>query len=185
MMEDRQSLHCRPSRRMTPPLSLPEHVRESRRSGGPDVSPGRPQVGDAVALAYTAPAMHETDVILIGAGPIGLEMAVALRQAGVDYAHLEARQVGHTISWFPRQARFFSSTDRIAIAGVPLLTVDQSKASREEYLAYLWSVVQQFQLPIRAYERVVSIRREGEGASVGFTWSASGRPRSALIGHDG
>ncbi len=105
--------------------------------------------------------MTETDVILIGAGPIGLEMAVALRQAGVDYLHLEARQIGHTISWFPRQARFFSSPDRIAICGVPLLTVDQSKATREEYLAYLLSVAQQFQLPIRTYERVTSIRAIG------------------------
>ena len=107
--------------------------------------------------------MIETDVILIGAGPIGLEMAVALQQAQVDYVHLEARQVGHTISWFPRQARFFSSPDRIAICGVPLMTVDQSKATREEYLAYLLAVRQQFQLPIRTYERVTSIRSSGTG----------------------
>ena len=88
----------------------------------------------------------------------------------MDYEHLEARQVGHTISWFPRQARFFSSPDRIAIAGVPLLTVDQSKASREEYLAYLLAVMQQFQLPIRAYERVVSIRvGRARQRNAGFT----------------
>ena len=81
----------------------------------------------------------------------------------VDYIHLEAREVGHTISWFPRQARFFSSPDRIAICGVPLMTVDQSKATREEYLAYLLAVRQQFQLPIRTYERVTSIRPLGTG----------------------
>jgi thioredoxin reductase (NADPH) len=98
------------------------------------------------------------DVILVGAGPIGLELAIGLKQAGVDYLHLEAGQVGHTISWYPRQARFFSSPERIAIGGVPLLTVDQSKASREEYLTYLLSVVQQFQLPIQSYERVLQLQ---------------------------
>lgn len=102
------------------------------------------------------------DAILIGAGPIGLEMAVALQDAGVEYRHLEAQYVGHTISWYPRQVRFFSSPERIAICGVPLTTADQSKATREEYLAYLWGIVQQFQLPIQLYERVVAIERPGE-----------------------
>jgi thioredoxin reductase (NADPH) len=97
------------------------------------------------------------DVALIGAGPIGLEMAVALQDAGVDYRHFEAQQVGHTIAWFPRQARFFSSPERIAICGVPLMTVDQSKATREEYLAYLRGIVQQFQLQINTYEQVSSV----------------------------
>ena len=99
-----------------------------------------------------------TDVLLVGAGPIGIELAVNLRALGVDYLHLEANQIAHTISWFPRQARFFSSPERIAICGVPLHTVDQSKATREEYLAYLGAVAQQFALPIRTYERVTSIR---------------------------
>lgn len=99
----------------------------------------------------------ETDTLLIGAGPIGIEMAVGLQTAGVDYEHVEARQVGHTISWFPRQVRFFSSPERIAICGVPLMTVDQSKATREDYMAYLHGVVRQFSLRIRTYERVVQI----------------------------
>ncbi len=103
---------------------------------------------------------HNIDVVLIGAGPIGLEMAVALKEAGVDYVHLEAKQVGHTISWFPRQARFFSSPERIAICGVPLMTVDQSKATREEYLAYLLGIVKQFELPIQTYERVTQLLHE-------------------------
>ena len=116
----------------------------------------------------TLRSMRETDVILVGAGPIGLEMAVALKQAGVDYVHLEAKQVGHTISWFPRQARFFSSPERIAICGVPCRTVDQSKATREEYLEYLLGIVQQFDLPIQTYERVASIRRETGGGTHPF-----------------
>lgn len=57
---------------------------------------------------------------IIGAGPIGIELAVALRQAGIDYLHLEAGQIGQTIYDFPPQMRFFSSPRRIAIAGVRL-----------------------------------------------------------------
>jgi thioredoxin reductase (NADPH) len=96
-------------------------------------------------------------VAIVGAGPIGLELAVSLKRAGLSLLHFDARQIGHTISWFAPQTRFFSSNDRIAIAGVPLQTADQSKASREEYLAYLRAVVEQFDLDVRTYEPVTGI----------------------------
>jgi thioredoxin reductase (NADPH) len=108
--------------------------------------------------------MQETrsDIVVIGAGPIGLELAVALKRNGVDYVHFDAKQIGYTISWFPPQTRFFSSNERIAIAGVPLQTPDQFKATREEYLAYLRSVVLQFDLKIETYCPVVGIERVGK-----------------------
>src|SRR5262245_31465726 len=98
--------------------------------------------------------MHaqSTDVALIGAGPIGIELAVALKRQGIDYLHFDARQIGYTISWFAPQTQFFSSNERIAIAGVPLQTANQAKATREQYLAYLRTVVEQFDLKIRTYE---------------------------------
>ena len=64
------------------------------------------------------------EVGIIGAGPIGLEMAAALKRSGVDYLHLEGRQIGYTISWWPRETHFFSTTERIEIAGIPLQNKD-------------------------------------------------------------
>ncbi len=104
--------------------------------------------------------LEQTEVAIIGAGPIGLELAAVFKQMGVEYLHFEAGQVGQTITTYPRQARFFSSPERIAIAGMPLLTPDQSKATREEYLAYLRSVVEQYDLVVRTYERVTGVRRD-------------------------
>ena len=98
-----------------------------------------------------------------GVGPIGIELAVALKRAGIDYRHFDAKQIGYTISWFAPQTKFFSSNERIAIAGVPLMTADQSKATREEYLAYLRSIVTQFDLEIHTYESLVAIERKGNG----------------------
>lgn len=103
------------------------------------------------------------EVAIIGAGPIGLELAVALKRAGVPYLHVDARQIAETIARFAPQTRFFSSNDRIAIAGVPLQTADQSKATREEYLAYLRSIVQMFDLQVRTYEPVTGIERADGG----------------------
>lgn len=107
--------------------------------------------------------MKQTDVIIVGAGPIGIELAVALKKTGVDYLHFDARQIGYTVSWFAPQTRFFSSNERIAIAGVPLSSSDQSKSTREQYLAYLRDVVQLFDLAIQTYEPVTNIQRQPEG----------------------
>lgn len=112
--------------------------------------------------------MTETEVLIVGAGPIGLELAVALKQLKVNYVHLEAAQIGQTISWFPKQVRFFSSPERIAIAGVPLQTADQSKALREEYLAYLRGICQQFDLTVNTQERVTEIHPDPTDAQRGL-----------------
>ncbi|QDU34664.1 putative oxidoreductase CzcO [Poriferisphaera corsica] len=106
----------------------------------------------------TTPQHHNT--ILVGAGPIGLELAVNLKDKAVDYLHLDAGQVGQTISWYPRNVRFFSSPERIAIAGIPLHTENQEKASREQYLAYLRSIVEHFDLPINTHEPVIAATRD-------------------------
>ena len=109
------------------------------------------------------PDIDSYDVALVGAGPIGIEMAVALKSRGVEYIHFEAAQIGQAIVGFPAQTPFFSSPERIAIAGVPLQTVDQTKATREEYLTYLRCVVQQFDLPIRLGERLLGVTRDDDG----------------------
>jgi thioredoxin reductase (NADPH) len=124
------------------------------------------------------PSVESTDVAVIGAGPIGLELAVALKHAGFDYLHFDAKQIGYTVSWFAPQTRFFSSNERIAIAGVPLQTPDGGKCTREQYLTYLRTVVQQFDLKVRTYEPVVSIERVSvDGGFTLTTRPAAGEKR--------
>ncbi len=106
------------------------------------------------------------DAIVVGAGPIGLECAVRLQQRGRTVLVLDRGAVGQTITWFPRQMHFFSSNDRIAICGVPLQTLDQQKATREEYLAYLRQVVRIFDLPVRTFTSVTDVVREEQGFAV-------------------
>lgn len=97
---------------------------------------------------------------IIGAGPIGLETAVALRRAGVSYVHLEAGAIGSTMGWWAPGTRYFSSPERIAIAGVPLVVRGEEKATREDYLQYLRQVALEFALEVRTFERVVHVGRE-------------------------
>ncbi|MCE9598588.1 MAG: NAD(P)-binding domain-containing protein [Spirochaetia bacterium] len=106
------------------------------------------------------------DAIIVGAGPIGIELAAALKREGLSYAHLERGCLAQTVFGYPPDTHFFSSPERIAIAGIPFLTPDQNKAKREEYLTYLRAVVTQLQLQIRFFENVESIV---PGRNGGFT----------------
>jgi len=110
--------------------------------------------------------MYNTDIIIIGAGPIGLELAAALKAANLDYLHLEAGQIGATMQWWAPGTKYFSSPERIAIAGVPLIVADQEKATRENYLDYLLAVVGTHQLDIQTYTRVTGIEKTDAGFDI-------------------
>lgn len=118
------------------------------------------------------PAAQQCQVCLVGGGPIGLEVAYALKMAGIGYQQFEAGQIGHTMTWWAPQTRWFSSNERISICGLPLLTPDQGKATREQYLTYLRTVVQSFDLPINTYEPAVDVERHEDGT---FTLTTAAR----------
>jgi len=122
--------------------------------------------------------MESHHVAVIGAGPIGLELAVALKQAGIDYVQIDAGQIGSTIEWYPPQMLFHSSSDRLALAGLPIQTANQQKITREEFLAYLRALVQYFGLTVRTYERVLDIKKSPDGFELQTT---AGRLRADIV----
>lgn len=101
-----------------------------------------------------------TQVAIIGAGPIGIELAVALKRNQISYVIIEAGCIGSTISWYAPGTTFFSSADRIAISGYPLETPNQAKATREEYLSHLRGVARAEQINCLTFSEVVGIDRE-------------------------
>lgn len=108
--------------------------------------------------------MNEScETLLVGAGPIGIEVAIALKRAGVPYRHVEAGCIGATVDWYAPGTVIFSSPDRLSIAGVPFVVQPHVKATREDYLAYLRAVASQFDLKVETYRRVLSARRTGDG----------------------
>jgi thioredoxin reductase (NADPH) len=119
-----------------------------------------------------------TTVAIIVAGPIGLELAVAFKRAGIDYVQFDAGQIGSTIQWYPPQMLFHSSSDRLALAGVPIQTANEQKITREEFLAYLRALVQQFDLKVRTYERVTHVDKLPGGGFELTTEAVDGEHRT-------
>lgn len=118
--------------------------------------------------------MEHYEVAVIGAGPIGLEMAVALQRAGVRAVQIEAGAIGSTMGWWAPGTKYFSSPERISIAGVPLVVEHEEKATREDYLRYLRQVAGTFRLDVRTFERVVGAERAGGGFVLRTAKSAHG-----------
>ena len=119
------------------------------------------------------------DLLIVGAGPIGIELAAALTHSGLDVGHVEAGALAQTVVDYPKQTRYFSSPDRIAVAGVPLVTTNNEKALREEYLAYLRGVVTRHDLQIDYDTRVRSVRPldHGDGFAVELSAGPTGTPQ--------
>ena len=118
---------------------------------------------ESISVHQDALAEISVGVLVVGAGPIGLETAIELKRKGLDTLNIDRGAVGAQIVDFPPSIRWFSGPERIAIGGVPLETVAQEKATREEYLAYLRGVVRQFDLPVRTFESVERIERHDDG----------------------
>ena len=98
------------------------------------------------------------DVLVVGAGPIGIETALVLKSEGLGVRIVDAGPVGSTIlRTFPPSTRWFSSPERLALRGHPMQPSAQEKVTGEDYLAYLRSVVTAEGLAVETYCRVVGI----------------------------
>ena len=103
------------------------------------------------------------DVAVVGGGPIGIEVTIALQEAGLDTILFEAKQIGHAISKWPAHTHFYSTPEHVALAGVPVHNVDQQPITGEQYLAYLRTLVEYFDLNVHNYEPVETVARDGTG----------------------
>jgi thioredoxin reductase (NADPH) len=118
-------------------------------------------------------------IAIIGAGPIGLELAVNLKAAGLSIVHFEAEAAAQMITRYPKGTRFFSSAHKIAICNQPFK--DQDHPSREEYLRYLLSVAKHFKLELRSREAIVSVAKSDQGFLLESTCAPYRYMASAII----
>jgi thioredoxin reductase (NADPH) len=102
------------------------------------------------------------DLVIVGGGPCGLAAAISAKRAGLRCVVIEAAAVVSTIAHYPTYVRFFSTAEKLALGDLPFVIATE-KPTRRDGLAYYRAVVRYFDLPVRQYERVVAIERDGEG----------------------
>ncbi|WP_375416274.1 YpdA family putative bacillithiol disulfide reductase [uncultured Hymenobacter sp.] len=99
------------------------------------------------------------DVLVIGAGPVGLACALEAQRQGLRTAVIDKGALVNSIVGYPTNMEFFSTPELLEIGGYPFPTSGY-KPLREDALDYYHRVAVAEKLDLRLYERVV--RLEGE-----------------------
>jgi thioredoxin reductase (NADPH) len=100
--------------------------------------------------------MEEFDVVIIGAGPIGLACGIEAKKAGLRYVIIEKGCLVNSLFNYPLNMTFFSTSERLEIGEVPFIS-HQPKPNRFEALEYYRRVSMSWQLNLRLYEKVTMI----------------------------
>lgn len=99
------------------------------------------------------------DLIIIGAGPIGLACGIEAKKAGLNYLILEKGCLVNSLFNYPLGMTFFSTSERLEIGGVPFIS-HGAKPNRFEALEYYRRVCTTWQLNVKLYEAVEASRLE-------------------------
>lgn len=102
------------------------------------------------------------DVIIIGAGPIGLSCAIKAQQNNLSHCIIEKGVLTNSLYHFPTNMTFFSTSQLLEIGEVPFIS-HGDKPTRREALEYYRRVAQSYKLDIHLYETVESAKPTVDG----------------------
>ncbi len=105
------------------------------------------------------------DVGIVGAGPVGLAAAIAVRRAGFTERVWERGSLVASVAAYPTNMIFFTSNELLEIGDHPLVT-GGPKASRREAMDYYRKVSEREGLHVATYTEVTAVTRDGNGFAV-------------------
>lgn len=117
------------------------------------------------------------DVLIIGAGPIGLACGIEAQKAGRSHIILEKGCLVNSLYNYPINMTFFSSSERLEIGDTPFVTT-LPKPKRAEALEYYRRINDKFKLNTHLFEAVLQVRKEGD---VFHVQSSKARYKAAAV----
>lgn len=107
----------------------------------------------------------EKDIIIVGAGPIGIACALECKKRNWDYVVIEKGTLTNSLFNYPRNMTFFSTSEKLEIDDVPFIS-NNPKPNRDEALEYYRRVAMSNKLHINLYETAHAIKKDENGFSV-------------------
>jgi thioredoxin reductase (NADPH) len=105
--------------------------------------------------------MEEYDVLIIGAGPIGMACAIEAGKAGLKYVIVEKGALVNSLYNYPVFMTFFSTSQRLEIGDVPFVSINP-KPNRNEAVEYYRRVAEKFSLNIHLFETVNRVSKQSD-----------------------
>jgi len=120
------------------------------------------------------------DVLIIGAGPIGMACAIEALNAGLSYIIIEKGPLVNSLYNYPVFMTFFSTSQKLEIGGVPFVSIS-NKPNRNEALEYYRRVAETFSLNINLFEAVTNVAKESDGNFAVQTEKAHYKAKKVII----
>ena len=124
--------------------------------------------------------MSKYDILIIGAGPIGLACGIAAKKAGLNYVIVEKGCLVNSLYNYPANMTFFSTSERLEIGGVPFMSLN-NKPVRAEALEYYRRVAQTFHLNVHLFEEVKSVIKNDDGTFAVITSKENYEAKKIII----
>ena len=94
-----------------------------------------------------AGSSRDYDVLIIGAGPIGLACGIACVEAGLSYLIIDKGPLVNSLYNYPLNMTFFSTSDRLEIGKVPFISHSPKPTRRSTDGSRSWSTVRSVLCP--------------------------------------
>ncbi|WP_179317533.1 YpdA family putative bacillithiol disulfide reductase [Winogradskyella undariae] len=107
----------------------------------------------------------DLDVLIIGAGPIGIACALECKKRNLNYLVLEKGALTNSLFNYPLNMSFFSSSDKLEIDDIPFIS-NNPKPTRNEALEYYRRVTTSKALNINLYEKVEDLKKIENGFNI-------------------
>ena len=108
------------------------------------------------------------DILIIGAGPIGLACGLDAQKAGLSFLIVDKGCLVNSLYNYPYTMTFFSTSEKLEIGGIPFVTV-HNKPTRADALEYYRRVADSNHLPIKLFEEVTWIEEKDDVFTVTTT----------------
>lgn len=102
------------------------------------------------------------DLLVVGAGPTGIAIGAEARKQGLAVLLLDRGPLTASLASYPLFMTFFTTRDKLEIAGIPF-TIPDEKPTRRQAMVYYRSVVSHYGIPVSQHEEVLTVTREGDG----------------------
>ncbi|SDS05439.1 YpdA family putative bacillithiol disulfide reductase [Winogradskyella sediminis] len=105
------------------------------------------------------------DIVIIGAGPIGIACALECKKRNLNYIVLEKGALTNSLFNYPLNMTFFSTSEKLEIDNIPFIS-NNPKPTRNEALEYYRRVTTSNALKINLYENVQKLNKTDYGFKV-------------------
>ncbi len=102
--------------------------------------------------------MSRYDVLMIGAGPIGLACGIAAKKAGLNYIIIDKGCLVNSLYNYPLNMTFFSTAERLEIGGIPFMSL-LAKPKKQEAIEYYRRVAQVYNLQVHLFETAETVSK--------------------------